>query len=46
MGTRCQADGESRDTGMRDFVDEVEFFNGDLIDFVHDIDAADIDTIS
>lgn len=31
---------------MWDFVDKVEFLDGNLIDFVHDIDAADIDTVS
>lgn len=46
MGTGHQRDGERRDTGVRDFVDEIEFLDGDLIDFVHDIDAADVDTVS
>jgi hypothetical protein len=46
MGTRYQTDDDSRDTGMGDFVDEIEFFDGDLIDFVHDVDAADVDTVS
>jgi len=31
---------------MRDFVDEIEFLDGDLVDFVHDVDAADVDTVS
>jgi hypothetical protein len=46
IGTRYQRDGDGRDTGMGDFVDEVEFFDGDLVDFVHDVDAADIDPVS
>jgi hypothetical protein len=46
MGTRYQRDGDGRDTGVRDFVDEIEFFDGDLIDFVHDVDAADVNAVS
>jgi hypothetical protein len=46
MGTRCQGDENGRDTGMGNFVDEIEFFDGNLIDFVHDVDAADVDPVS
>lgn len=30
---------------MRDLVDDVQLFNGDLVDFVQDINAGDINSI-
>lgn len=30
--------------GVRDLVDEIQFFNGDLIDFVENVDGGNIDT--
>lgn len=30
---------------MRDFVDDVQLFDGDLVDFVQDINAGDVNSV-
>jgi hypothetical protein len=45
-GATVREDDDCGTTGMRDFVDKVELLDGNLIDFVHDVDATDVHTVS